>query len=286
MTNNLLFEMYVFDVGLWQSIFFRPIWNEHYNILIDVWHDWENNKHPIDFIINQWLLPVDNGNYYIWNLTITNYDHDHFSWLPYLREKCKILTTKLISSISKEQLYKNKPNKTNALDSLIDIKSKFIHFIQNWTPPYKKFTKHLKPWNSWNWDFNNLSQIVFIEYEWFNICIPWDLETKWWKIFLEDQEITSRLEKTQIFFASHHWRENWYLQEIFNYCSPNLVIVSDKEIIHSTQERTADRYWKHIIWEWLNFHWNKRKVLSTRNDWSFVFKWYSELNYLIEKINF
>jgi hypothetical protein len=120
----------------------------------------------------------------------------------------------------------------------------------------------------------------------FVICIPWDLEKEWWEYMLSDIEVTSRLQKTQIFFASHHGRENWYVEEIFAYCKPSIVIVSDKEIIHSTQEKTADRYRKHVVWDWLNFNWEQRKVLSTRCDWSFCFKGYHELKYSVDKVIF
>ena len=287
---NPLFQLYVFDVWLWQSIFFRPIGSEHYNLMVDVWHDSVNDKHPIDFIISQKLLPIDGEwYYYIWDLTITNYDHDHYSGLPHLRTKSKILTTKLISSVQHDVLYENKPEKTSALQHLIDIKKTYTSGIdtQTWNPPYKKYTKYLYPTDNWKWDFNNLSQIVFIEYWNFTICIPWDLEQEWWKYMLLDPEVTSRLEKTHIFFASHHGRENWYMKEVFDHCKPILVVISDKEIVHSTQEKSADIYRKHVVWEGLSFYdQSTRKVLSTRNDGSFVFTGFDELKYSIQKISF
>ena len=62
--------------------------------MIDVGNTQEKN--PIDFIVSQWILPVDDeGYYYIWDLTISNYDHDHYSWLPYLMNKVKIKSVKM-----------------------------------------------------------------------------------------------------------------------------------------------------------------------------------------------
>lgn len=249
------------------------------------------DKNPIDFIIFQWVLPIDQEwCYYVWDLTITNYDHDHYSWLPYLRSKAKINSIQSIKSISSDLLNANKPEKTEALNHLIHLKNTYTSDVSNWAPPYTKWTKYLYPTDQWDWDFNNLSQIVFIEYAWFNICIPWDLESAWWNIMLNDPEIQSRLGKTQIFFASHHWRENWYMKEIFDHCQPNLIIISDKEIIHWTQEKSSDVYWKHVNWNWVVFDWQDlpRKVISTRNDWSFVFRWFNDgnLGYSISKINF
>lgn len=284
---NPLFELYVFDVWLWQSIFFRPIWYEYTNLMVDVWHNSDWNRHPIDFIISQWLLPILNWQYFLGNLTITNYDHDHYSWLPYLREKVYIHTTNLIQSISPQLLYNNKPDKTEALNHLVNVKNTYTWPAINRNPPYIKFTKYLYPQWNWEGEFNNLSQIVFIEYGWFTICVPGDLEQEWWKLMLQYEEVINKLRKTQIFFASHHWRENGYIQEIFNYCNPRIVIISDKEIIHSTQENSSDRYAKHVIGEWLTFHWQQnRKVISTRNDWSFCFHGLENLHYSINKIDF
>lgn len=283
---NSLFELYVFDVWLWQSIFFRPILHENYNLMIDAGHI--ENKHPIDYILNQRIIPVDEDRYYyIGNLVITNYDHDHYSWLPYLIEKVKIKHTNLIKSIDSTLLDNHKPEKTEALQCLVDIKNTYIYDAPSRNPPYQIFTKYLYPWETWNWDFNNLSQITFIEYMDFTICIPWDLEKPWWELMLKYPEVTSRLKNTQIFFASHHWRENGYVKEIFDHCNPNLIIISDKEIVHSTQEKSSDVYRKHVIWDGITFDTQtNRKVVSTRSDGSFCFIGWEWLEYLIKKIDF
>lgn len=245
------------------------------------------NKHPIDFLISQNVIPIDEeGYYYIWDLTITNYDHDHYSWLPYLMSKAKIKSTSMIKSIHHDLLNANKPEKTDALRHLMHIKQTYTADVLDWNPPYTKWTKYLQPTENWKWDFNNLSQIVFIEYMWFTICIPGDLEQVWRGIMLQDQEIINRLAKTQIFIASHHWRENGYMKEIFDHCKPNLIIISDKEVMHSTQENSASVYWRHVNWTWIVFEWSPRKVISTRSDGSFVFKWFNNLNYSINKILF
>ena len=283
--SNLLFELYVFDVWLGQSIFFRPINYEHYNVMIDVWH--VENKHPIDYILSQNLLPKNTSWYhYLGDLVISNYDHDHFSGLPYLRSKVIVNWLSAIKSITPELLNANKPEKTDALSHLIEIKKSHTSSIENWNPPYKKRSRYL-PGSNWKWNFNNFSQITFIEYWGFNICIPWDLEKEWWEFMLQDQEVLQRLQTTQIFVASHHGRENWYMKEVFDHCKPNLIIISDKEIMHSTQETSSDVYGKHVVWDGVQFDWNNRKVISTRNDWSFVFRGHNQgLQYTIDKINF
>lgn len=289
---NEEFELYVFNVWAWQSIFFHPIGFEQYNMLIDVWIQKNpplfQERHPIDYLlVNDKMSRCKNWCPYLWDLTITNYDNDHFCGLPYLKDRVFIRTACLNNNISPETLGKSKPEKTKQLEELIKLKSEYTNYnIEWWDPPYDKYVYKPTIPSDWNWDFNDLSQLVFIQYWWVTVCVPWDLEQKWWNEVLQDSDVQNRLSKTNIFFASHHWRENWYVKEVFDYCCPNIIIVSDKEIMYKTQEDCSSVYGKHVNW-WLFCFWEnvKRKVLSTRNDWSFVFSWNAQ-DIHINKFNF
>jgi hypothetical protein len=45
----------------------------------------------------------------------------------------------------------------------------------------------------------------------------------------------AKLANTDILVASHHGRENGYCREVFDYCHPQAVVMSDKSIVHDTQ---------------------------------------------------
>ena len=50
------------------------------------------------------------------------------------------------------------------------------------------------------------------------------------------------LRETNFFIASHHGRNSVYAAEVFNYCKPHIILLSDKSIVHSSQEHD---YFKH-----------------------------------------
>lgn len=141
-----------------------------------------------------------------------------------------------------------KEEETNALNVLCDIKDKYTDPVQNHTPPYAKLAYHLtkEDFPDQEVNTNNLSQIVFIEYLGTTICICGDLERAAWDILLTREHIQTHLGKTDIFVASHHGRENGYHEGIFDHCSPEVIIISDKGIIHGTQETMAQKYGNHI----------------------------------------
>jgi hypothetical protein len=65
--------------------------------------------------------------------------------------------------------------------------------------------------------------------------------------------------------ASHHGRENGKYEPLFTEfgCNPHLVIISDKQYEHETQE-TVQFYAKHA--KGLSVNGRDRYVLTTRND--------------------
>lgn len=77
-------EILIFDVGQGQCIFFFPRNNPQYGMLVDCASGQEYE--PIDFLIRQGFIFHDGNKYVLNNLTITNYDHDHFSGLPKIRQ--------------------------------------------------------------------------------------------------------------------------------------------------------------------------------------------------------
>lgn len=112
-------------------------------------------------------------------------------------------------------------------------------------------------------DTNNLSLLSFVHYDGMGIVFPGDLEITGWKELLKNPEIRSHLNRVNIFVASHHGRESGYCEEVFNHCWPEIIVISDKEIVHETQKQQYAKHASGIPW---NGGPERRYVLSTRSD--------------------
>ena len=112
-------------------------------------------------------------------------------------------------------------------------------------------------------DTNNLSLVTFIHCDNFVIVFPGDLEKSGWQELLKNVSFRINLEKVNIFVASHHGRESGYYESVFKYCKPELVIISDKEIVHETQKQL---YQRHAQGFPANNARTLRYVLTTRSD--------------------
>jgi beta-lactamase superfamily II metal-dependent hydrolase len=268
-----MLQCVVFNVRLGQCVAFLPVNHLEYMTFIDCGH--EDDFHPIDFINeNVEGLLKEAGKTVLGNLTLTNYDHDHFSGLPYLRTKAKIRTTRFSKNLSSADLIELKDEITDALEEVLDIKGTYTQTAQNHNPPYVKklfsLTKDELEAAGVPITTNHLSQIVFFTYRERTICISGDLEEPSWELMLRKSQVRELLQKTDIFFASHHGRKNGYCERVFDYCAPECVIISDKEIVHGTQESMSQKYAKHVTGDGVIFKSgltsNKRKVISTRSD--------------------
>jgi len=201
-------------------------------------------------------------------LVITNYDEDHISDLSNLLKLnfFPIVTLRCNPSVTVEQLrqlkLENGPLTTN-MENLISMITNFSD--TGFIPPdfpgieheiffcnYPSFT-----------DTNNLSLVSFIHYDGVCIIFPGDIEKGGWQELLKQERFKDNLRRTNFFVASHHGRENGYYEEVFNYCKPEIVIISDKEIVHETQKNCYAKHASGIPW---NGGPERRSVLTTRSD--------------------
>lgn len=269
-----MIDILIFDVELWQSIFVYPHASPFHWTLIDCWNT--TSFHPVDFLKEKFYLPLDqNWRAIIDCIAISNYDQDHFSWLPYIRENMIINRAYLPTNLEAQEIIQLKETITDPIEKIIEMKSTFtdhtgsIKHLE--TRPF-----HITPISLLKSDFpelessaittNDLSQMYFIEYEWYTMCICWDLTERSWEKILQREVVIEKLQKTNTFIASHHWRDNGFHPDIFKHCSPECVIISDKGIVHSTQEWMTQKYWTKSSWILFNGT-DRRKVLTTRYDW-------------------
>jgi beta-lactamase superfamily II metal-dependent hydrolase len=122
-------------------------------------------------------------------------------------------------------------------------------------------------------DTNNLSLAIFIKYAGFKILFPGDLEEAGWKKLLENSSFVQELTNTDILIASHHGRWGGFCDDIFDYFTPQAVVISDKPMTYETQETVPDyRAVVHPNGVVVSNQNKRRHVLTTRRDGDIIFK--------------
>ena len=198
---------------------------------------------------------------------VTNYDEDHISDLPSLRDSFEICILTRNKSIDAGQLLRLKLASgpiTPAMSSLLSMIDTYTHPVSSppdfsrieWTTFSNRFQSDFN-------DTNNLSLVTFLHSPVIDVVIPGDLETAGWLKLLENARFRQHLQRTKVFIASHHGRESGYCNRVFDYCSPEVVVFSDSRVKHATQEM-ANTYGRHA--SGITFNGRVRSVLSTRAD--------------------
>lgn len=203
-------------------------------------------------------------------LFITNYDEDHISDLPNLRGSLNIPELTRNRSITSEQLRALKLQSgpiSAAMQSMLDMHSNYIHPVPAPPPDFPRVTiSHY--YNSYGTaypDTNNISLVTFVTCGGTKFIIPGDVENKGWQGLLGQPGFITDLSDVSVFIASHHGRESGYCREVFDYCSPDVIVFSDSNIQHATQEMSST-YANHA--SGMRFDGTTRYVVSTRNDGS------------------
>ena len=93
-------------------------------------------------------------------------------------------------------------------------------------------------------DLHDLSLVTFLSYEDIQMILPSDLKTAGWQTLLQCDEFCERLRQVNIFVASNHGRDDGYCAEVFDYCKPDLVIVSN-EADRTLSPIMLERYKRH-----------------------------------------
>ena len=209
-------------------------------------------------------------------LFITNADQDHMSDLQRLTDKgIEIGTFYRNRTYTDAQLRAIKVQGgplTKDAQQYLNLHSTHVHPVTEQFNDYMGGVKEKVFWNSYPafTDTNNLSLVVFLNYGPFKVIFPGDLETAGWESLLQDQDFRNELMSTTIFVAAHHGRENGYCADAFKYCKPQVVVMSDKAIVHDTQGMTQT-YRNHVLANhkdgvFVATTQKQRHVLTTRRD--------------------
>jgi beta-lactamase superfamily II metal-dependent hydrolase len=114
-------------------------------------------------------------------------------------------------------------------------------------------------------DTNNCSLVTFLSVDSLKLIIPGDIEKPGLEALLKKEEFRSELSDVSVFIAPHHGRDSGYHPDVFKYCTPDFVIISDSEVKYATQEMT-NTYGSKA--RGIQFNGETRSVLSTRKDGS------------------
>lgn len=228
------------------------------NLLFDCGYDDELEFYPSRYFADR---KIQN----IYGLALSHFDQDHVANLPALR---KVVTFDMIirnETIPVDFIRREKANGggiTTAMASAIDMHEHWIHPVTVF-PNYGgiKVTYFRNQYPAFT-DMNNLSLVTFLQYDGCGIVIPGDLEREGWLALMKRPDFCQCLKETNFFIASHHGRNAGYAEEVFEYCKPHIVLLSDKSIVHDSQEHDYSKHATGIAWP----NGQTRRVLTTRCD--------------------
>jgi len=229
-------------------------------MLWDCGHKAEPDHRPSEF------LPAS-GVRTVHRMFITNYDEDHISDLPNLRRAVHINILRRNRSITPAQLRRLKQESgpiSPAMESLLSMHEGYTSDVTDPPSfPNVHFETFCCTYPTDFQDTNNLSYVTFLETPVSNFVIPGDIEKPGWQKLLQNPTFCHQLRRVSVFIASHHGRTSGYCREVFDYCSPSVVIFSDGPKQFATQEET-ETYAAHA--SGVNFNGRRRRVLTTRRD--------------------
>ena len=205
-------------------------------------------------------------------LFVTNYDEDHIADLPMLRKWFKFDLLSRNRSVNSTQLRNLKTSPLSpAMNILLEMIDNFTGgvTIEQLEPPGIRVQTFCNNYPTFT-DTNNLSLLIFLDIGGVCFALTGDLERAGWIELLKNSQVCELLRRVNIFVASHHGRESGYCSEVFDYCTPELVIMSDGPVQYDTQEM-AGVYGQHAIGGFLNGQ--KRKVITTRKDGTIFWEW-------------
>ena len=202
------------------------------------------------------------------HLILTHPDQDHLADLPSVLELLKPVNVWQHPQLSLRSLAELKATLSKAQEAYLEGKTKPPSELQPIVATSKVRTMELRqfylPIGSVR-DANDLSLVSFFTEDGFTVCFPGDLTARGWKLFLANKAFQYLLRETNLFIASHHGRPTGYYASVFDYLSPKLIVISDKEQVKCkivTQRAPYREHAKGVKMPDGSF----RRVLTTRGD--------------------
>ena len=123
-------------------------------------------------------------------------------------------------------------------------------------------------WTSKN-DINTFSSIIVVKYSGYKFVLTGDNPTTILQKMMDTnyRNIKNEVQNATVLLAPHHGRANEFCSDFFKCVNPYLTVVSDKSIVHGTQENSAHLY----KGRGADLYGQRRYVLTTRNDGTISF---------------
>ena len=207
---------------------------------------------------------------------VTNYDEDHISDLLAVRRSLHIeVLTRNASMTSSDIRSLKTPPISPAMNELLAMIDSFTGGVtsEQLEPAGLQVSFFCNDFPMFI-DTNNLSLLTFLDVGGVSFVLGGDLERAGWLALLQQPQVRFLLRQVDVFVASHHGRESGYCPEVFDYCTPRIIIMSDGPIRYDTQ-RMASTYARHALGEPFSTPSGQetRKVVTTRKDGNIFWNW-------------
>lgn len=254
-------DIRIYDVEHGDCVLILSTQNEA--VLVDCGYNSTTRWRPTDGLVKQGF----GSRRKLHHVILTHPDQDHLADLPNVLERLKPLhvwqhpqlylktLSELKDTLSKAQQAYLKQSKTTAELQPIEASRQFK------TMELRQF---YLPIGSVR-DVNDLSLVSFIKDGGFTVCLPGDLTARGWRLHLKNKAFQYWLRETNLLIAPHHGRPTGYLAEAFDYLSPKLIVISDKEQAKGRQLTKRAPYRDHAKGVKLEDG-SFRRVLTTRGD--------------------
>ncbi len=235
--------------------------SDHHTILIDFGDSTRNRFNPSQYLLQQGCTSLD-------CLIVPAYGQEHLAGLSdFLRQA-------LIDGLAVHFLVANPSLTANQFHELDVANQRFSNVLttdQNSRCPKVSQTMKIHGidfsffWNNYPafQDAHNLSLVTFVSYRDIKIVFPSDLETEGWQSLLKNDDFCDRLRHVNLFVAANHGREESYCPEVFDYCRPEIIIISN-EMNQRVSPKMMNQYQKHA--KGCSDSVCDRKLLTTHDD--------------------
>lgn len=261
----------IWNVFHGNAISIRNSKNEFYWIDIGKRNTNGDNFSPLNFAHSN--LGMNQIDYIIF----THPHADHFEDINTIRNNnnWKPRVINRVKSISHKLIYEaNGDNNRELIDNYLTFVEKYTHPVaEDQSPSNPEYNGGISIdiFNDDNVNdssnLNDYSLVTVLKYYDNKMIIPGDIEKKGWNNLLENERFIDSIYNTDILIASHHGRDSGYFNELFNFISPKLTIISDGRVqntdatsLYSNKSQGMDCI------NIKNNETNNRKVLTTRSD--------------------
>jgi beta-lactamase superfamily II metal-dependent hydrolase len=201
--------------------------SNHNTILIDTGFNSRTGFSPWQHLLKRHCRTID-------CLVMPAYDPDHLTGIPTLLDHCLehgLNINLLVANPTIADQYPELKAASLWAKNSLDVTTK-MH------PECHKISQNMKIddvglsffWNDQDTyhDSHDLSLVTFVSYDDIEIVFPSNLTVAGWRALLQCEDFRAHLRRVNTFVAANHGHESGYCPEIFNYCRPDVVLISNQ----------------------------------------------------------